>query len=205
MDGNSNFDQSPGSGLTGVTDRKKLLIIIGVGIFITSVIAIVFFMLSQSRVSSRQNPGQTNNTGDANNGTTNVETQVSPTVDEEPGRGPEIVALEFYNWYVNHPDPLKSGEYLARGDITQEYKEIMGRYVRRGMDPGRDPVFNCGDPVLPKVVRTLPAEFDEEGALSLVILEEPASRINMFQIKLAKVDSVWLVRDVWCAPFEEGQ
>jgi hypothetical protein len=129
---------------------------------------------------------------------------ISPT-GTVSGESPEVAAKRFYDWYVNHPDPLKSGEYLKNDDITEEYKNIMGRYVRRGIEGGRDPVFNCGDTVLPKNVTTLTPEYSEDGMLSIVIINEASTGRDLFQIKLAKVGGNWLVRDVWCAPFEETE
>lgn len=110
---------------------------------------------------------------------------------------PEETARRFYLWYVAET-PLKTGAYNTRIDITDEYKAVMNKYVRRGLSADRDDVFNCGDAVLPRNVSPQNAEY--QGDLSLVMLQEIPGNRNLFIIKLQNVDAMWKVRDVWCAP-----
>lgn len=126
-------------------------------------------------------------------------TQLSPTGDEVL---PEDIAIEFYRWYVNHPAPLKSGEYQTRRDITDKYKTIMNGYVRRGLSTDRDDVFNCGDTKanLPRNVVPKNAEFDAQRETALVRIHNASTGFDAFIIKMEKVENEWKVRDIWCAP-----
>ncbi len=113
---------------------------------------------------------------------------------------PEETALGFYLWYVKSTSPLISGEYQARQDITPEYKGIMTAYVKRGIDPQRDPVFNCSKALI-KNIAAKTALFDDSKAMALVMLQDNNIGGNLFQIKLQKnYNGLWKVRDVWCAP-----
>ena len=123
--------------------------------------------------------------------------QTLPTLQLLP---PEELARRFYVWYVTHPAPLQSGDHLYRPDITAEYKKIMTRYVKRGINPQRDPVFNCGDPKPPQNIIPKLAQYDQTQGQALVTLQEVPSGRNLFQIKMLRRNNIWLVRDVWCAP-----
>ncbi len=174
--------------------NKKRLFIAGGIVLVAMVIILIVSILPSSTNTSTLGPTPT---------ITTVPSEDSASVGEptqSPDSTPEVIAKTFHDWYISRPNPLKSGEYKARGDITTEYKEVMETYVTRGFTPGRDPVFNCGDSVLPKEVISLTGEYDDTLTQGLVILQEAGTSRNLYQIKLIKTGNDWKVRDVWCAP-----
>ncbi|HVF69611.1 MAG TPA: hypothetical protein VNA13_03535 [Xanthomonadales bacterium] len=180
-------------------ERRHLLIIGGVLAFL--ILLFIILVAVQSRSTTPVDESTTEQGVQSNPGppdqTTGQDLPTQPTPDLQT---PEKAATGFYNWYVSTSSPLTSGAYKNRRDITAEYKETMGGYVIKGLKPDRDPVFNCGDPNLPKSVKAQPAEIDTGRNLALVTLQESSTQQNMFLIKLEKTQDNWQVRDVWCAP-----
>jgi hypothetical protein len=182
-------------------DRKRLVMIIG-AVLVAGFMLVFVFILALNQNGSKKDSTNSDETSQGSRTGGNAPRSgqgISPSPGSSEGV-PESVAKNFYDWYVAHPEPLGSGDYKTRIDITDEYKAIMERYVARGLPSDRDPVFNCGDLVLPKNVLTFAAEYDEDKKTAFVILQEANTDRNLFQIKLENVKGEWLVRDVWCAP-----
>ena len=181
-------EDPPGQG----PDKKKILII-GVAVLFVIVIAVVSVLLSSG--------GQRSNTSPSGGSSPSNPTRaanLSPT--SSSGRtstqSPTIVAKSFYNWYVNHPSPIKSGAYETREDTTAEFKTVMGSFVLRGIDPGYDHVF-CEISSLPKNVTPAEPTYNEDKKLALVMFKN-SSGLDLFQMKLESIRGKWLVADVWC-------
>lgn len=186
----NSYDSGSGLAATGIPpDKKKILIIAGVGLFVVILLGVVLLIISNSNRNTGQN-------GTGNKISQNITKMPLQQTQKTPGQA----AKDFHDWYVNHPSPLISGAYKTRSDISSEYKFVMARYVGRGFPTDRDPVFNCGDFPLPKNVIALAPEYDESQNQALVILQEEQAKRNLYEIKLAKIGDAWLVRDVWCAP-----
>lgn len=174
------YDSGSGLAATGMPpDKKKILIIGAIALFV--IVVAVFVFLSSGR-SSSPNP-----TGVAN---------LSPTVSQKTSQSPTIVAKSFYDWYVNHPSPVKSGAYLTREDVTPDFKETMGIFVSRGIDPGYDHVFCDALPSLPKNV-TPNEPIYSEGRVALIIFRD-SNENNLFQMWLENIEGDWYVSDASC-------
>lgn len=167
-------------------DKKKILIIGAIALFV--IVVAVFVFLSSGR-SSSPNP-----TGVAN---------LSPTVSTRTSQSPTIVAKSFYDWYVNHPAPIKSGAYLTREDITPDFKEIMGIFVSRGIDPGYDHVFCDTLPSLPKNITLAEPIYNEGKTLALIIFKDSGGN-DLFQMKLGSIQGKWYVADASCPKLPEA-
>lgn len=176
-------------------DRKNLYILGGCLAFLVIMFVALVSILGQSEKPSETSQEQSNqqDTGQSSPQEPLPTSAVELLI-------PEPAASGFYNWYIAHPAPLASGAYKARQDITNEYKKIMGKYVSRGLSRDRDDIFNCGDVVLTKNIAALPAEYNPDRTMALVILQEKNSARNLYQIKMQRIGENWLVRDVWCAP-----
>lgn len=192
------FDKDKKSSYSGeesIMERKHLYIIGGILAFL--IILFIILVTIQNQPSESQDTTQVNVNSQE---TPQLSSDSKPSPNSPELSTPEQAASGFYNWYVNHPAPLKSGAYKSRQDVIPEYKESMAAYVRRGLDPARDPVFNCGGGALPKNVDAMPAELNSEGDQALVIMQVTSTGQRLFQIKLQKLEGNWLVKDVWCAP-----
>lgn len=202
-----------------IVDKKRLFIMVGVMIVVAIIISIVIMISSGGKKPVASTPG--NNSGSEKKGVVNLpgtKVAIPPSANSTPvpgtnttispsqapsvliGVAPEVVAKTFYDWYVNHAEPLASEDFKERPEITEHYKNVMQRYVNKGLKSTYDPVFNCGNPNLPKNITALPAEFDINNAKAHVILQETSSKISLFQIKLVNTNKSWFVDDVWCAP-----
>lgn len=175
--------------------KKHLYIGAGV-LFILGIVTMLPLILPSSQPTGNGAVSPTSQSIDSNNTGNSVPNRMSSPNPKET-LSPEETARRFYLWYVVEK-PLRTGAYQSRIDITEEYKAVMSKYVRRGLSTDRDDVFNCGDSVLPTNVSPQNAEY--QGDLSLVTLQEVASGRNLFIIKLQNIDTKWKVRDVWCAP-----
>ena len=167
-------------------DKRILLIGAGVILVIIVIVAFIFLSSISQRNASRQNLGSTNPTPTGS-------AILSPKVAAE---FPTVVAKNFYDWYVNHPSPIKSGAYKTREDVTADFKEVMGSFASRGIDPGYDHVF-CEISSLPKNVALGELKYDENSTLALVMFKDSGGQ-DLFQMKLANLQGKWLVADVWC-------
>jgi hypothetical protein len=176
------------------TDRKKIFFLVGAGVVIILLLALIFFIFARSRQKETVTQPKTNNS-QSGNGTEDI----SPTgvLQTETVDSPGTIANNFYTWYVNHPSPINSGEYETRNDVTEDFKKVMGRFYKEGIDPGYDHVF-CEDIVLPK--NAVPAEsiIDEGETEALVTFKAPEGN-SLFSINLEKTGGRWLVSDVKCA------
>lgn len=188
--------------LSAFMHNKKILIILAICLLaIFTVAAIALFNQDKAKSAnlnstSKLKPTQQTNVSSTGNDALNTAQPTATLILTSP----EVVAVNFYNWYVSQSSPLASKAYVARADITPEYKEIMGRYVARGLSKDRDDVFNCGTWPLPQAVDYLPAEVDPYLMQALVTLKNISNNQNLFLIKLQKTGQDWLIRDIWCAP-----
>ncbi|MBI4091971.1 MAG: hypothetical protein HY427_02090 [Candidatus Levybacteria bacterium] len=168
-------------------DKKKILIIAGAVLFVVILLGVVFLRISNSN----RNAGQ-NETGN----------QGSQAITKKPlqktQKKPEQAAKDFYDWYVNHPSPVKSGAYLTREDLTSDFKEIMGIFVSRGIDPGYDHVFCDALPSLPKNVTLGEPIYSEGGKVALIIFRDASDGKNLFQMWLENIEGNWYVSDASC-------
>ncbi|GEM_PF-3702997 len=191
--------------LSVLSDKKKLLIIGGVALGIVIVIWGILILVSNPTKKNTNKLTEVNKKNvidktipEQSNSRLTAPSEVPPTIPEQ--LSPENVAKEFYDWYVSNPHALDSLSYKTRNDITVEYKEIMGGYVARGLDPQHDPIFNCGDIVMPKTIKTKSAVYDRQHSQALVTIYNPFNERDLYQIKLQNVKGLWLIKDVWCAP-----
>lgn len=80
---------------------------------------------------------------------------------------PEAVVAGFYGWYTHlEENPLVSGAYATRGDLTEGFRAEVAATLESfasGETPGGyDPILLAQD--VPVEVRALPATFTEAGA-----------------------------------------
>lgn len=201
MEGNQNISQSAEQPVLnsapepGTSDRKRIFVVAGAAIFTIMIVAILLFSSSDSRESLSQGTKQESqnptNEGNLPSSTKAPSSQIQAS--------PEEVAKNFYTWYVNHPSPIESGEYEKRQDIATEFKEVMGRFVKKGINPGYDHVF-CEDIILPKnAVPQEPIYDDDSQSMALVTFKDVSGGRDLFQIKLESVQGNWLISDVRCA------
>lgn len=175
-------------------DKKKILIIGAVALFVI-VIALVSIFLSSGPQKSNNSRAGSGSSNPVSTGSLSLTAAVSPGTSQAP----QVVAKVFYDWYINHPSSIKSGDYKLRQDVTSEFKEIMGTFVSRGIDPGYDHVF-CELSSLPKIVTLKVPIFNEDNTLALIMFQNPSTGSDLFQMKLEYAEQKWLVSDVWCPP-----
>jgi len=192
MDPTNSENGQPGVPQTGL-DRKKILLLAGVGI---AVFILMIFIVVTSITNNEQ---ETETKAGEQNVTKNSSLLPSVLPTSQASAMPEAAAMSFYNWYVNHPDPIKSREYQKRDDLTADFKIVMGRFVDKGIDPGYDHVF-CALTTIPKEVRVSDVLYERENLASVMLAEATPDGINLFQIKLQKDGEKWMVNDVWCPP-----
>ena len=197
MDMEDNSPQTPDGNFTPPQklDKNKIIAIIGAGVFVI-ILMVVVILTSGSQNTSNQ----VNNSGDTNRGGSNstIPTAVPSIASQFT---PSVVAKDFYDWYVNSPDPIKSGEYEKRSQITVEFKLVMGSFVKRGIDPGYDHVF-CEYTELPKAVKFEDPILEKTDIANVMVRENFSDGRILFQIKLKNIKGQWLVDDVWCPPAE---
>mgnify|MGYP001588140719 CR=1 FL=1 len=199
MDEEQSNPYDSGSGLTATgmpPDKKKILIIGVVTLFVIVVVVVSIFLSSGS-----QKPGLSrSDSGSSNPVPTGSLGNLSPTISQGTSQSPAIVAKTFYDWYVNHPSPIKSGAYKAREDVISDFKEVMGSFISSGIDPGYDHVF-CATSKLPKNVTLAEPIYSDYRSMALIMFRD-TSGTNLFQMKLEVVRSKWLVSDAWCPPVQ---
>lgn len=188
MEDNLNSLPSEVNQPTQAIDKKKIIIIAGAVVFVLLLMIVAIF------TSSSGNNRKTQNLEENSVVPTNI-----PSVSSQIT--PDMVAKDFYSWYVNSPDPIKSGEYESRSQITPEFKDVMGRFVKRGIDPGYDHVF-CESSNLPKTVRFDEPIIESTILATVMIKEDSPDGANLFQIKLKNIEGQWKIDDVWCPPAE---
>lgn len=182
--------------LSNPLDKKRILLMVAGLMLVIIVIGASIFLSSASQKTSQKNSSKNSgkNLGSANSSP--AKSGLSPT---KAAESPKTAAKNFYDWYVSHPSPIKSGAYKMRDDVTSEFKDIMGTFVSRGIDPGYDHVF-CQMSQLPKIVTLKEPEFNEDNTLALIMFQDPSTGNNLFQMKMENIGQKWLVSDVWCPP-----
>lgn len=181
------------------SDRKKLLIIGAIVIFVILIAVVSLFLSSGSQGPNGSRPG-TDSSNSAPRGSSNLTPVKSPVTSQSPASA----AKSFYNWYISHPSPIKSGAYELREDTTAEFKEVMAVFLSRGIDPGYDHVF-CEISSLPKNVTLAEPTYSEDRTVALIMFKDVVSGRDLFQMKLENVHSKWLVADVWCPPVQRPE
>jgi len=179
--------------------NKRYVIIIGGGVITLGLVALFLGFQQDAAQQANRNvdTASLTNAPDQSGGLPNTQTnQPSPTVVQIT---PDIIAKRFYDWYVNHPNPLGSGDYLTNADITPEYKKNMGKYVARGDHLNSDPVMNCQDGKAPKIVVTQPPVYEAGGLRAYVFIAESSAAQPLYKVILHNVGNNWLIKDVWCA------
>ena len=190
---------------TPPSNKKKRLIAVGSMLaifFVTSLIFLFFSLTPETKPTQKAQQVQTVKITQAPIGSqhpspTPIVTTTAPTITTNLN-SPEVIAKNFYIWYVTHPSPLASGDYEKRTDISPQYKSIMGRYVKRGIPTDRDPIFNCGTTFLPVNITAGKAEYNTDKNQALVTIYEGSTNKKLFQIKVQKYEQTWLIRDIWC-------
>lgn len=181
-------------------NKKKILIIAAVVLFVI-LIVVVSILLSSG--------GQRSNTplsdrSSSSNPTGAVNFSPTSSSDRASAQSPTIVAKSFYDWYVNQSSPIKSGAYKERLDVTSDFKEIMGTFVLRGIDPGYDHVF-CEISSLPKNVTLAEPTYSEDRTAAFIMFKDVVSGRDLFQMKLESRQAKWFVADVWCPPVQRPE
>ena len=166
--------------------KKKILIIAGTVLFVVILLGVVFVLISNSN----RNAGQK---GTGNQGSQNI----TKTPLQQTQKTPKQAAKDFYDWYVNHPSPVKSGAYLTREDTTADFKEIMGIFVARGIDPGYDHVFCDTLPSLPKNVTLAEPTYNQDRTLALIMFKDSGGK-DLFKMKLESIQGKWYISDASC-------
>ncbi len=122
----------------------------------------------------------------------------SPTPMPTPsGPQPLPFAKSFYDWYVNHPDPLKSGDYLSSGYIAPDFSKKIKGFVARGFT--QDPVFTCVGEIPPKEVEYSESLYDKTQSSAMIAVKKISEEKPLYKILLIKEGEKWLVNDVRCA------
>lgn len=112
---------------------------------------------------------------------------------------PEFAAREFYQWYVNHSDPLGSGEYKNNPYVSTVFRATLDDFVLMEDYRENDPVLNCTGVTPPKILVPQAATFDSTSQKANVILhEETGQKRLMYRVLLIKENGKWLVKDLYC-------
>jgi hypothetical protein len=177
------------------TNKRNLYIVVGVMTLILTILVVLTLVVGP-KPQSQTGSSQTTDNGGGGAGNTALEGRVAS---EFPIGSPEYVALQFYNWYVNHKNPIGSGDYKKVPYLTEYYMEAFDSYRERGRHLQGDPVFNCLNIKPPKNVVAQDASFDQDGERAHVSIRENRELAKfIYQIILKREKGKWLVRDVWC-------
>ena len=184
---------------------KKIYIYLFSGIFVSVIIFLLFLL--QNTTATGDNTPSSNNLLTNEDINTNIEPSAlnSNPVNQNDSSGasesksdpPEAVARKFYQWYTTHKSPIQSGDYKTRTDLTPEFKNTIGIFYDRGINPGYDHVF-CAQTSLPKKFRLEAPMFNYDKSIVLIIFKDEKTGNNLFQMKLQNQENKWIIDDVWC-------
>ncbi len=175
-------------------ERKHVYIFLGILGFLIVLFIILVAIQSQPTAPTDESsvqPGAQENS-DSTNQSPNEDVQSVPVADLET---PEKTAKGFYDWYVAHPNPLKSGAYKARKELASEYKKQV-EYVS-GVKPQSDPVICKDNKVIDTKVTSITYDPGDEKAI-VIIGENTPPESELHRFFLNKVNENWLITDVNC-------
>ena len=175
-------------------DKRNTYILIGAGF-----ILIILIVLTLTLSSRKQQPDQGIISGQPAGGEFPSQMSSDNQFPSELNQySQEKIAEDFYNWYVNHPDPLGSGDYQKNPFLTEDFKETLSGFVFRGDYLNSEPVLTCIGITPPKDIVASPAVFEGSEASSVILQRKVEGSIPLYKVVLKNVNQQWLIDDVRC-------
>lgn len=183
-------------------DKKTFYIVGGVMVFALLILVVLATVLNtkkgQPMVGDSNITVQDKTTGQDNfsDEQSGDPTTVSPT---SAVSTTEQVVESFYSWYINHKNPLGSGEFINYPNLSEHFKEIIVGFVNRGDHLDSDPILTCVGIKAPKNIVVQPAVYDNARLnASVVVQEGVAGGRLLYEFILKNINDKWVIEDVRC-------
>lgn len=171
-------------------DKKQLLIFGGILIFLLILFFVFVNIHNQSQEALVDNPDQQSSSQNTKQTSSDPNQSSSGQI-----LMPEQVVRNFYDWYINQPNPLKSGAYKTRTDLTSDYKEQIEYVI--SVRPNSDPLICAENKEIN--IKIGAATYTNSGSKAVVIVHEntPEGR-ELHSFRLNNSSGKWIIEDVNC-------